>query len=314
MYIRWKPFFYDIFIGINIGCKVDLWLFTVRLEVGCDLHIWGPEFSGIATVHLWCISFDIPLGAGTPPSQQDIDTGQFISSFLPSAKDSNAGGYAGCSVQAWDGLLKETGEAQKVWSVCADRLVFVTRSITPANTVTVNGHVDAGIPDRPALYLRPCGKTLGQSVHDVHIVRANGAAVDTGRLAFEGITENVPAALWVSKGVQGETVPAYTGLLIRAKQAEYFCITFKEGFNAVTPDALLPRVPSLPAKTYTQSDAYKEIAKLTCADTAKNRNSILEDMGESAEGINLTQTAIDPAAVFCESPALANIGGKVYER
>ena len=65
MLISWKPFGYDIAIGIKISIRY----LGVGASVGVRLRIFGPEFSGQLTVDLWLVSFTISFGAGeaTPP-------------------------------------------------------------------------------------------------------------------------------------------------------------------------------------------------------------------------------------------------------
>jgi hypothetical protein len=80
--LAWAPFHYEASAYVNIGCSVDLGLFTLNVHVGADLAIWGPEFGGKAHVDLDVVSFTIDFGA----AQQlpgPVGWNSFKSNFLP---------------------------------------------------------------------------------------------------------------------------------------------------------------------------------------------------------------------------------------
>lgn len=80
--ISWAPFHYQAHAWVTIGCSVDLGLFTLSVQIGADLQIWGPAFGGQALVDLDVISFTIAFGAPrTPPAPIGWTT--FATSFLP---------------------------------------------------------------------------------------------------------------------------------------------------------------------------------------------------------------------------------------
>lgn len=84
--LAWAPFHYEASAYINIGCSVDLGLFTLNVHVGADLYIWGPEFGGQAHVDLDVVSFTIKFGASqTAPAP--VGWQSFKTNFLP--KDSS---------------------------------------------------------------------------------------------------------------------------------------------------------------------------------------------------------------------------------
>lgn len=80
--IAWAPFHYTAHAWVAIGCKVDLGLFSIRVQVGADLQIWGPPFGGQAVVDLDVVSFTIAFGA---PAQQPAPVGwtTLAANFLP---------------------------------------------------------------------------------------------------------------------------------------------------------------------------------------------------------------------------------------
>ncbi|HAA26836.1 MAG TPA: hypothetical protein DCE56_03055, partial [Cyanobacteria bacterium UBA8553] len=54
--IAWKPYPYEASISVDMGVsytfEVYLWFTTIHktisVDIGADLQIWGPDFSGIA--------------------------------------------------------------------------------------------------------------------------------------------------------------------------------------------------------------------------------------------------------------------------
>lgn len=176
--IAWAPFYYDARAFIYVGCSIDLGLFTLSIQIGADLEIFGPEFGGTALVDLDIFSFTIAFGAkrsGPPP----VGWTTFRDSFLPASGDTNkapvprmfaaqAGPMAGsppsdesniikASVEA--GLLREgKGDAhgQVNWIIDPDRFSIVTTSTVPANHVTwaVDNTTSLELPNEVADYDR----------------------------------------------------------------------------------------------------------------------------------------------------------------
>jgi hypothetical protein len=145
--IAWAPFHYEADAYINVGCTVDLGLFTIHAHIGADLTVWGPPFGGTAEVDLDVVSFTISFGAGrTPPSP--IGWATFRDNFLP--KDSGApehafrmfgGRLAAAAADAATNIIKASvpsGLLQSAvlgvdWILSPDDFAIVTNSTIPAN-------------------------------------------------------------------------------------------------------------------------------------------------------------------------------------
>ena len=84
--ISWSPFFYDARFSVRIGIRVKL-LFTLKAEIGTDIHIWGPEFAGHAKVKLKVYTASFDFGAVGKPSQTPVSWLEFSSTFLPERSD-----------------------------------------------------------------------------------------------------------------------------------------------------------------------------------------------------------------------------------
>lgn len=137
--IAWKPYHYDAKIHISVGCsyriKVNVGFAkvhkTIRISVGADLHLWGPEFSGKARVKCSAISFTIAFGSGSASKPKAIDWDEFKGSFLPAAAEVIAFAVV-------DGLLntvKENkdsdGASEEVWIVNPKVLAISIDSAIP---------------------------------------------------------------------------------------------------------------------------------------------------------------------------------------
>jgi hypothetical protein len=87
MLIAWAPFQYAIDMGIRvkIEANIDVGLFTVhfKLEMGAELHIWGPPFAGEAYVDWSIFSFTIPFGDAGKKKAQKLDWPGFKQQFIP---------------------------------------------------------------------------------------------------------------------------------------------------------------------------------------------------------------------------------------
>ncbi|WP_372497827.1 DUF6603 domain-containing protein, partial [Streptomyces clavuligerus] len=191
--IQWKPFWFRLGIGVRIGFSVDLWLFTVRGEVGVDLDLWGPRVGGIATVHLWCIDFDISFGASAQKDPPPVPWSEFQEQ-LPAPEER-------LRITPLRGILPEdesvrarrraTGDER--WVVSADGFSFSTTTAVPASKATAGTRT----VDGKLLDIRPMEATGIDSRHTLTITLDDRPFDPHARDWI--ITENtsaVPQALW----------------------------------------------------------------------------------------------------------------------
>jgi len=90
----YQPFHYYITASVDIGAsfRVNL-LFThitVSIHVGATLEIWGPEFTGRATIDLSIVSFTISFGASGQNTKTTISWNEFATTMLPGQTKSDA--------------------------------------------------------------------------------------------------------------------------------------------------------------------------------------------------------------------------------
>ena len=134
--IAWKPYHYDASIYVDMGVSYTFHvLFAtihISVDVGADLHIWGPEFTGKAHIHLSVVSFTVSFGAGAAQTPQPIDWNTFKSSFLPADSDI-------CSIAVKDGLVRKVNPDDKsdLGVINPKYLCLVTNSVIPTTQAKI---------------------------------------------------------------------------------------------------------------------------------------------------------------------------------
>jgi hypothetical protein len=189
-FIAWKPFSYDIAIGIHIGVSVtvDLFFFSVSLtvEIGADLHVWGPPFAGTARVSFYVVSFTIAFGNQDKAKPPPLKWEEFSHSFLPSDDSVLSIGFS-------SGLLAQAQGAEAV--VNGLQLGLSIQSQAPCTAIDWNEKaVDGGAAYGTRLGVRPMAvkglqsKMVVSLAHDASLV----PAVFDVSVAKKGF----PDALW----------------------------------------------------------------------------------------------------------------------
>jgi hypothetical protein len=205
--IGWKPYCYDARVYVNVGASytfdIDLLLGhirqTISVDIGADLHLWGPDFSGTAHIDLYVVSFTIAFGAGASQKLEPIknwDT--FKDSFLPKANM--------CSISVTNGLVRKMEEERtEHWIINPKELSLSIDSAIPfksavsgkgPNLVPANPKVDFGIA--------PMNVKSGDlsSALSITIKREHEDA--EGAFKCEVVRKRVPLALWGEKLVPDE--------------------------------------------------------------------------------------------------------------
>ena len=208
--ITWQPYHYDASFYIDIGASYTFDLFgthTITVDLGADLHLWGPEFSGTATLHLWIISFTVQFGNQALPALEPIVWEVFKKSFLP--KDDQQV----CSINLQKGLIRQikTGQQER-WIANPKELVLATNSVIPIKTVTPPGEyielnieaVDLANRAHQDLAVAPMGIVQSDdlsSTHTITITRDDGHPIGGPKskqpvFRFVPVYKAVPAGLW----------------------------------------------------------------------------------------------------------------------
>ncbi|HYR11979.1 MAG TPA: DUF6603 domain-containing protein, partial [Longimicrobium sp.] len=189
--LAWKPYHYEARMYVNVGASYTFEFFgtqEVTAEVGADVSLWGPPFSGVATVDLSIVSFTVEFGSPPPPAQP-LTWAQFRESFLPADA-------AVCGVSASGGMVRTvpgTGTGER-WIVNPKELVLATSSVIPATAATRSG-LDVTVT-APTIGIGPMqvGRGAATSTHGIVLTRSGVDA--TASFTFTPVRKKAPAALW----------------------------------------------------------------------------------------------------------------------
>jgi hypothetical protein len=231
---HWKPYYFTGSVGVSIGAsyRVNLLFcsFTISVELGADLEVYGPPTGGTVSIDWYIISFSIPFGAGrgSGPSYvpwSDASTGGFRA-LLPQNDPAAArklGALAAgddqlvnvCTTSIAGGLVtlvddRGTNPAAdgKRWLVRANGLAFGVESafpLTKVQTQTPSGSpVVLNAPNDPSYYvaIKPMGVGgSGNSVSSVLTLTLTGPdgvndLSNHAAWSFAATTRDVPEALW----------------------------------------------------------------------------------------------------------------------
>jgi hypothetical protein len=190
-YIMWRPFWFEFSGGVSIGVRVDTWLGTVRVEVGAEFVVWGPEIGGKATVKLWIVSFTVRFGAGYNKPQPILSWGEFRRTLLPPENEKLFSG----GVER--GLLSGS-PADGPWLVLPE-FVLRTETFIAASEIAFGAGVapTVRVAGATPVDVKPMAVSNVRSVHRVSVIRRRDGAVMTARFqAREELGGNVPRALW----------------------------------------------------------------------------------------------------------------------
>jgi hypothetical protein len=225
--LSWKPFHYEIEIGLSIGVsyKLDL-LFTsvtISVSISVDLSLWGPSFGGSIYVDLSVISFTVGIGNQDKPQPQPIPWSEFKTSFLPKPKGQAeqlltvAGAapiptdsYCHSSVAA--GLVTDMSAAKvhptdPDWVVNSETLQLITYTAFPTKsaTLTTAGTKTTPLPTgQNGFGIGPVGVGIADlaSEHAITVQRLKPSGEPDSAFDFSvhakitPILANVPAATW----------------------------------------------------------------------------------------------------------------------
>ena len=231
--VQWNPFWFYADFGITIGAsyKVDLLFtsFTVTVELGCDLEVWGPPTGGKVGVDWYIISFSIPFGASKNSSKPVLNQWSQVQAMLPNTGDSTkpnvltlapAAGLTSPTTSPSNSDKSKVGSSLRAavpgsvranaagdpipvaapWIVRGGQFSFKTSCSVPASSATVGrAHAFNGSQFNVA----PLGWTGISATHELTI--QSSTKVDASP-AFQVTPSfaNVPSQLW---GSQSSSTP-----------------------------------------------------------------------------------------------------------
>ena len=128
--MKFKPLHYEATGHIDIGASVDLFLCTISVSAGADLHLWGPPLGGSAVVHLGPFHGQLSFGSPMAPPPP-LTNSEFQTSFLP--KDQNSV-LSICPAGGLRTTTTASGLNTPYWSFNPKDLVLTVESLIPFDT------------------------------------------------------------------------------------------------------------------------------------------------------------------------------------
>lgn len=212
MYIKWRPFWFEVEIGISIGVSVDTWLGRVKIETGASLIVWGPDIGGEVTVDVWVISITIPFGADRVVPQEVLSWDQFRTALLPPEDEKLfAGGIE-------RGLVSGS-PATGPWNVLPEFVIRTETFLGASEVRPGSGAIDIGARGNFGIDVKPMNRSNVASVHRVRVLNHLGQDVTHRFQVREALSGNVARALWDTDTGQPDrsVIPAYTGMRLVAE-------------------------------------------------------------------------------------------------
>jgi hypothetical protein len=218
--VAWKPYSYDAQISLRIGAsytfsiKIFKWRIhkTISVEVGADLHIWGPEFAGTATVDLSIISFTIRFGNQSKAKPPALLWDEFKKSFLPEDV---------CSIAFESGLTRKLGEGNSaIWVVNPKEFCLITNSVIPIKACNIADKADkkdillgiAPMDVSSDKFQSGCVFSIAKYEKKSDDEKKDGFKLVpvNNSFSFEYIYKNVPSGLWgesIQPNLNGKAIP-----------------------------------------------------------------------------------------------------------
>jgi hypothetical protein len=348
--MEWLPFHYDVSIGVQVGVSVTVkvWFVhkTFKLEIGADIHMWGPSFAGEAKIELWIVSFTISFGENRNKKPEKLDWDHFYKALLSNASTATSTPNEASkadeteshvnTVSIKKGLIKgirsQNGE-KDYWVIDPNKFILVTHSAIPATSAWLKNEEDNKISvdlrdSNKPIGIRPMGLKAINTEHVVTIQRkqADGtwSSIDLSHITYSAYSENLPDAIWANdelKGPSASTLLVPVGIEIASLDATYYELPSKgdvstEVFmfvplqvNFVWRDFVQPQNPS-----YIENAIEAIKASIMSEKATAVRNDVLNGLKNNGfnftELIDLNNVAASAENMFEAEPKLFELGAK----
>jgi hypothetical protein len=173
---------------------------TISVDVGAQLHLWGPDFSGTARIDLSVISFTIAFGARASQTPEPLKKwSDFQDSFLPKRENM-------CTISVKDGLVRSIeGKGKESWVINPKELSLVIDSAIPLKSAEDVAESFSNVNFGIAPMAKDQSK-FKKSTMTVTVTRSGTVGAVNNNFKLTLIKKLVPAGLW------GESAtPSLTG-------------------------------------------------------------------------------------------------------
>lgn len=258
--IMWNPFHFDIRIGVTVGASYTvkvIWTTTFKVELGADLHLWGPATAGSVRVSWWVISFTVKFGANnsSPDDGRIITWSEFDGYFLPEPEtpapppqqmpvDPNSAGAKQASSRSFatekvqqvthinqlDGLIKELNvDGATTWQVRSEGFAFAVSTQFPLNKLTFNsqeGNEVDPIISEVAFGIKPMGSVVFGSEGKMSTLSLsilyNDAPANLQNWTFSQDLNGIPESMWgtVNSGMTSPSAEIIPNALVGLDRIE----------------------------------------------------------------------------------------------
>ena len=327
--IAWKPFHYDIAMGVSIGVSATLSTdagisLTIAFELGADLHLWGPPFAGTARVKFDIVSFTVKFGDQERREPRPLKWDEFSESFLPKADSV-------CGIAVTGGLLQEwrRDDGKSVAIVDGHEFAFSVQSQAPCTEIrwAQKSERETGSDDWAGkLGVAPMFASDLVSTLSVETRTHAGRTVAPDLFSTSVVRKGFPDALW-SKGKPALSTPTHN---ILPKVPAGVAVVFSDSGKQSQIRHSLP-VMKLDEFSYDRIDKairWSEIPlpkDIEAPGTNTLSNTIWQNrtVSETRDGVlaalaavtpyplnevSLPQTAARAATIFQAEPTLAALG------
>lgn len=212
-YLEWAPLYYNALVHVGVGAsyRLKVWFIekTFSVEVGADVSVKGPPFSGTAKIDLKVFSISLSFGSSNPPVSK-LEWKEFYDQFIDKEEKkktkemalSTGSGKAKLTALNLDrGILNQDEiSAAKLAKnppvdppvepvVSGDIFTFSVESKIPITKI------DNKMDER--IGILPLGKTSLKSMLNVQVLDKQNTDNDvTNAFEFTAKNKNIGAALW----------------------------------------------------------------------------------------------------------------------
>jgi hypothetical protein len=321
--LSWKPFYYLIDVGVALGVEVDLGIFSIRIHLGAQMHLWGPEFAGLIQIDLTVITVTVRFGPDKQPPPP-LKAQEFVESFLPPTLKGSPDNSNVIVTEINSGLIREekTRSGTMLRVVNAHALALTTQSLIPVSEFTGLKPQDALTSSPPELGIRSMGKTGLRSSYKVSI---NGRTEVRKNMRASLVKTAVPDALWGKSREEGRvplpeapkaiTLRAWAGLRISFDpihpQGALPAMAI-EKFAYETLDKPIPWDDQLKVAETIAANERKEIWAVMDDVSTPRRNAVLAVLARESpfdlNKVNLDELAEARESYFQADPEICRLG------